>query len=404
MNKSKQREQEAIEFLRELGKGLPSDHRVLVVYADDATIQRDPKTGKKINSAFWPAVHRDGDYIKSESNAYACISSAIKAARKSDGKMRYWRSEQNFGAGQAFFVDDIGEGKGSKGGMSLENWLKRSEKVPPTAIVETSPNNYQCWYFFEEPIKSMGNFKSFLYSFVNSILEGAGGDVTIKDVTRVGRMPYGINNKRNSDGSFKYVDENGNPFRVRLHSADYSRRYTMEGIAAAFKFNIIDHASTIRRTDADEEAAILAMVLKEIEKDGSDSVKGAMRAKMDMVRQERELNKLWFDIAWKELDEARYGEGENGHLKQNDSGKIRIRCPLGHEHTNGDPYGAYFRDHMPGAEHEYVAGCAHDVHRKEKGKFTWATFVDVVVMPGIFDDLEIANITWAQTDEMPREG
>lgn len=403
MSRAKEREQHAIKFMNELMRGIPEEERALVVYAEEATVQIDPETGKKINSGFWPKPHRADSYIRSEDNAYACICSAKKSENKKTGKMRYWRDEQSFGHGLAFFVDDIGEGKGSKGEMSLENWLERSKKTPPTVIVETSPKNYQCWYFFKEPIASMGQFKSFLYSFVNSVLEGAGGDVTIKDVTRVGRMPYGINNKRNSDGSFKYLDENGRPFRVNLHFADYSRRYTMEEIADSLKFEIKNHISTIRRTDDEEAEERMKGILAAIENGASEDVRRMAQDKAKWMRMEREYNEKWFRMAWDILDDAQQGEGADGKLVENQSGKIRIKCPLGHEHSNGDPYGGYFRSRIPGAEHEYVAGCAHDIHRKEKGKFTWSTFVDVVVMPAIFDDLDIANNYWANIEDMPVE-
>jgi len=85
------------------------------------------------------------------------------------------------------------------------------------------------------------------------------------------------------------------------------------------------------------------------------------------------------------------GEGSDGNLSVNQSGKIRIRCPWGHEHTNGDPYGAYFRAYIPGADYAYVFGCAHDVCRKTNHR-TWSTFVDEIVMPQIIGELELANI------------
>jgi hypothetical protein len=48
------------------------------------------------------------------------------------------------------------------------------------------------------------------------------------------------------------------------------------------------------------------------------------------------------------------GEGSNGTVQVNMSGKYRIMCPWGNEHTNGDPYGAYFRGPIPGAEVDFV--------------------------------------------------
>jgi hypothetical protein len=82
----------------------------------------------------------------------------------------------------------------------------------------------------------------------------------------------------------------------------------------------------------------------------------------------------------------------------NMSGKYRIRCPWGADpvggHANGDPYGAYFRAGIPGAEFEYVFGCAHDTCRKA-GR-TWATFVDKIVMEDILERFEdVKDSDWS---------
>lgn len=402
---NKEAENNVKEFLRELAKGIAEDQRVLVVYAEEATVQTDAETKKRKNDGFWPRVHRiDLDYIRGESNGYVCISSAIKTENHLTGKVRYWRSEQNFGAGMAFFVDDIGTGQGSKGDkMSLDEWLAKAPEVPPTAIVETSPNNYQCWYFFNKPVEKMDEFKIFLHNFVANVLENAGGDVTIKDVTRIGRMPYGINNKRHSDGSLKYLGDDGKPFRVRLHSANYSHRYTMDDIANAFKFDRTISAASIRRELEREEeerrAALLEMAIKE----GNQDYIAMEKERERLRKMEEETNGVWLSAAIGILDEMRMGEGSDGRVVENRSGKYRIQCPWGDEHTNGDPFGAYFRARIPGAEFNYVFGCAHDGCRKEN-KRTWATFTDYVVMDKIETNLAMVNEIWsseAECEAMP---
>lgn len=223
------------EFLREFGRGTKPDERLILAYPKEATVQTDEK-GKKINSGFWPLPYKEGNYIRTESNAYVCISSSIKTPNPKTGELRYWRGEASFARGHGFFIDDVGNGLGSKGDLLLSD-IK--ERLPPTAVVETSPGNYQCWYFFDEPVTEMAYFKAFLNCFVEFVLEGAGGDVTIKDIARYGRMPIGINNKRLKDGTYKYTDEKGNPFRVRLIESDYSKRYSIPEISSAFKFDVI---------------------------------------------------------------------------------------------------------------------------------------------------------------------
>ncbi|HCI7819607.1 TPA: hypothetical protein NPY75_003211 [Escherichia coli] len=341
------------EFLTELQRGIPEDERVMTVFAPEATVQTDER-GKKINSSFWPKPWKLGKPLMQHQNGYACISSMRKSPNPKTGEMRYWRTESAFGHGMAMMVDDIGHGKGSKGDLDLEFFF---ERLKPTVIVETSPNNHQLWYFFKEPIDHLIQFKAFLGSFVNMVLK-KGGDNTIKDVTRVGRVPGCINNKRvTHDGPYKYVDENGDPFRCRLVHADYSLRYTIEDICQAFGFHVVMPQKREIQIDVDEY-------------------------KYDAV---------WYKIAQQILSRNKMGEGSDGDVIENMSGKCRIICPWGEEHTNGDPYGAYFRGPIPGAEHEFVFGCAHDCHRKGEGKKGWTAFVEAIVMPYIENQLDMIN-------------
>ncbi|QDH49659.1 DNA primase [Pantoea phage Kyle] len=344
--------EKAEKFLSELTKFIPEDQRAMVVYADEATVQFDAN-GKKINSVFWPKPWKLGKPIMQQQNCYVCISSMEKTPNPKTGEMRFWRTESAFGCGMAMMVDDIGTGKGSKGELPLESFYNR---LPPTVTVETSPDNYQLWYFFTEPCYNLLEFKAYLASFVAQILQ-KGGDNTIKDVTRVGRMPCGVNNKRNSDNTYKYVGDDGKLWRVRIHDADYSRRYSMEEIRQAFGFTMV--LPQKREIEIDEE--------------------------------QYKLDAVWLKIAQRVMTQAKMGEGAGGEAVENMSGKIRCKCPWGHEHSNGDPYGAYFRGPIAGAEHEFVFGCAHDCHRKGEGKKGWTAFVEEVVMPYIENNLDAIN-------------
>ena len=345
----------AAQFLRELGKGIPETERVMVSYAEDANVRTD-KTGKRINSGFWPIPWKDGKYIDASKNAYACISSSIKTVNPKTGEMRYWRGESSFGHGLALMVDDIGDGVGSKGNLSLEDVKRRAA---PTAIIETSPRNYQVWYFLAAPEGDMREFKAFLVSFVSSFLK-AGGDNTIRDVSRYGRMPIGINNKTDEDGKMRYVLEDGKPFEVRLVEADYTKRYDISTLARAFDVAIV-YPPPPRRISDDERPNVLS---------------------------EMAINEYWLRLAVRVLNGS--GEGSSGKVTENMSGKYRIRCPWGDAHSNGDPFGAYFRGPIAGAEVEYVFGCAHDTCRKIF-KHGWGDFVEEVVMGEIYASLDRAS-------------
>lgn len=342
---------EAQRFLSELGRGIPETERVMAGYAEEATVQTD-KSGKKMNAGWWPVPWKEGKYVDANKNCYACISSSIKTKNPRTGEERFWRGEASFGHGLALMVDDIGDGKGSKGGFSLQEFAAR---VKPTVVVETSPGNYQLWYFLDTPEADMAKFKAFLVGFVSSVLD-KGGDATIRDVSRYGRMPCGINNKRHSDGALKYPDDNGEPFSVRIVSAEYDRRYSVDDLAARFGFAI---AVPVRK------------------------------AALEVDEAEQRADFLWMVMASKLLNGS--GEGSNGQVQENMSGKYRIACPWGEEHTNGDPYGAYFRGPIPGGDVDFVFGCAHDGCRKGNTVRKWGEFVDRVVMTKIVDDLESAN-------------
>jgi len=348
---SKSRLEAAEEFLVQLKHTIPETERVMAGYADEATVQTD-ENGKKLNAAWWPVPWNNGKYINTKANCYACISSSIKTANPHNGQMRFWRGESSFGHGLAVMVDDIGFGKGSKGGLGLDFF---EAILPPTVTVETSPGNYQLWYFFDTPVDSLIHFKALLNSFVANVLK-KGGDNTIKDTSRYGRMPIGINNKKHGpDMQLKYETADGKPFEVQLVQADYSRRYSPEDIASAFKFTIVVPQKQIIQIDAEEY-------------------------KYDQV---------WLHIAEYVTNKAKMGEATGGDVNMNMSGKFRIKCPWGHEHANGDPSGAYFRGPIPGAEHEFIFGCGHDGCRKKRR--TWAVFIDEIVIPEIAGRLEAIN-------------
>jgi hypothetical protein len=365
-------------FLKELARGIPDDQRVMVGYADEATVQTD-EYGKKKNGGWWPKSWTLGRPIQWRTNCYVCISSSIKTPN-ARGEMRYWRGEASFGAGLALMVDDIGNGRGSKGEMAINDFIS---VLPPTAIIETSPGNHQIWYFLDKPEFSMPRFKAFLRCFVDAVLK-KGGDATIRDVSRYGRMPCGINNKRtHPDGPYKYPKDGGAPrdgltdndvFRVALRWFKRKNRYSIDDIAAAFHFTVVEPLP--------------------------------MRRAMPEDAADGQFDRYYLAMAERICSRLHMGEGGGGVVSQNMSGKYRIRCPWGHQHTNGDPFGAYFRGPIPGSEHDYVFGCAHDTCRREHAR-TWSVFVDEFLMPHIYaqlDEINRAAVTssWADWIDVAR--
>ena len=343
---------DAVKFLTELGRDLNPEERLIVSFPPECTKQMD-SDANIINYGWRPEPWKPGDSLPETLNSYVVISASKKTPRPKDGVMRYWRGEASYSAGLAIMVDDLAgttAGIGSKGKLTIFDIGKR---LKPTVCIETSPNNYQIWYFLDRPERDGEKFQNFLVSFVDFVLAGAGGDITVKDVARYGRLPIGYNNKRLKDGTIKYGGKYGCP--VKLFSANYELRYSMEEIAAAFGFKI-------RKPRA--------------------------RKKMDSDA----IDAIWYDMAKSILSKAKAGERTGGDVWENGSGKCRIECPWGDEHGNGDPSGAYFRGPVLGARHDFVFGCAHDACR-QAGR-TWSPFVDKVVMPFVEDELAAADAYW----------
>lgn len=303
------------------------------------------------NSGFWGGAVQYNEIGNAVFNRYKnnfiCISSIKKSRHPETGKPRFWRAKAHFGRGLAFMLDDLGSGKGSKGQLTVE---AVSSVLPPTAVIETSPDNYQVWYVLKEGVADISLFERSLKAFVDKVLVD-GGDLTVKDAIRIGRAPFGVNNKTLDDGSLKYgVEEDGEivPWRVKVSVFSPENRYSLDELTDAFGVTVPPQP--------------------------------APRAKAH--ESDLSLNEYMFQYAHWVLSKSKFGEGGNP-LNQNPFNRYRIRCPWGDEHSNGDPYGAFFRGPNPNEayDHDYVFGCAHD-SCKQKGR-TWAAFVDEIVIKHI---------------------
>lgn len=359
-------------FLALLAKNLPANERLIVVSNDEVTSRPKDYKGDRTNISWWgkPPKLVDGRYVlrrAAVSNHFVCIASMKATPHPETGEMRYWRKESAFGHGLAVMLDDIGSGKGSKGELSLQ---EVAGKLLPTAIVETSPNNFQVWYVLSEPEPNRQHFKDFITSFVNAALQN-GGDKSITDTVRIGRIPAGVNSKRHAeDWSYKYADANGEPWKVSLKFLDETKLYTIDEICKAFQFKV--QSSKPRTLASNVDAS---------------------------------FNMAMFNAAYEAL---KHNGGEGNTPLQPGRHKYRINCPWGHEHANGDPTGAYFRGPSDDEvyEHSFAFGCAHEtcnfeVQYNKSGKAlpfppgkhhrTWQHFVDAVSIPYIVTQLEKAN-------------
>ncbi len=99
------------------------------------------------------------------------------------------RDGAHFVAQHALMVDDIG----TKMPMSIRDRLP-----PPTALVETSPGNYQGWWRLVVPASDTSQLQVVMNALTAMAKDGV--DPGHAGVTRYGRLPVGTNSKPNYNG------------------------------------------------------------------------------------------------------------------------------------------------------------------------------------------------------------
>lgn len=156
--------------------------------------------------------------VKPRSNNYVAISSFT-----TDAEGRYRRRVSQFRRLHAVMIDDVG--------TKVE--LHRL-RLDASAVVETSPNNFQHFLFVaDSPAARCVDVSTRLIDrLIGSGLMAGGIDPGMAGVNRWSRLPVGVN------GKGKYVEQLGRSFPCRLTRWAPDRRYTVETIAEAFKLDL----------------------------------------------------------------------------------------------------------------------------------------------------------------------
>jgi len=298
------------DFFELMRSMLPEDGRVVA-----AQFRGDPNSdvyGK------WKAIVLNSvSQIDDLSNVYLCVS-----AMKRNQRGEFRRRKENFAGGLLLMIDDVGTGPGAKFPLST------LDALAPTALVETSPDNYQAMYFFDKRVEDLETFDALIRAFIQRKFLGT--DTGQAGVNRVFRPPAGINAKP------KYFDEEGRPWRVKLHNFAPERRYSVSEIATAFGLSLV------RRRSAPKDAG------------------RQLAARSDRIRHFIETRSTLRSAGWIKQEEPDY------------SGWIHIRCPWTHDHTGGVDNGAAIR--LPEVENDwYGAFRCHHGHCGEKG---WRSLTD----------------------------
>lgn len=121
--------------------------------------------------------------LRKEANAYVTVASF---GRSGDGSFR--RRAENFSAGWALMVDDVG----------TKVDPAKVDFVAPSAKIETSRGNYQYWYMLDEGERDFGRFDGAIRAFIADRLAAA--DPGMAGVNRVGRIPGFTNGKPAAEG------------------------------------------------------------------------------------------------------------------------------------------------------------------------------------------------------------
>ena len=247
---------------------------------------------------------------------------------KRNARGEFRRRKENFAGGLLLMIDDVGTGKGAKFPLSV------LDPLPPTAMVETSPDNFQGMYFFDSLADDMEEFDALIRAFIQK--QFLGNDTGQAGVNRVFRPPAGINGKP------KHM-RNGKPWNVRCTEWNPERRYSIAEIARAFGLSLVK-----RRNKPRDEVM--------------------MKAKSaDRIRAFIAVRALLRGAGWIKREEPDY------------SGWIHVRCPWTHEHTDQADNGAAIR--LPAEDNDwYGAFRCHHGHCEGKG---WRELTDWLV-----EDLE----------------
>lgn len=298
------------EFYNEMKRFVPEDARIMV-----CQFRGDPNDD--IYGKWKARVLNKVGMIDEGANVYFCVSAMRKNAR---GEFR--RRKENFAGGLLLMIDDIGSGKGAKWPLEL------LDPLPPSALIETSPDNFQGIYFFDRLVTDSEEFDALIRAFIQRQFLGV--DTGQAGVNRVFRPPVGINGKP------KYQDENGRCWKVRMAEWHPERRYSIQEIATAFKLSLVKR--------------------REIPKDETM----CKAAKADRIRNFVNVRGTLRAAGWLKREEPDY------------SGWIQMRCPWTHHHTGGVDNGAAMK--LPSEENDWYGGFrCHHGHCEQKG---WRELTD----------------------------
>lgn len=286
------------EFYNEMKRYVPEHARIM-----SCQFRGDPND--EIPGKWKARVLGNAGMVDDGANVYLCVS-----AMQRNDRDEFRRRKENFAGGLLLMIDDIGAGKGSKWPLSVLDPLQ------PTALIETSPGNFQAMYFFDRLVTDMNKFDALIRAFIHAKFLDT--DTGQAGVNRVFRPPAGVNGKAKYGG-----------WKVRLAEWNPHLRYSPAEIADAFGLKV-----EVARPVKIDQGYLGAM-----RKAGTEA----------------------FVRVWAALDGAGMLRGEPDY-----SDWTQMRCPWVEEHTGGVDSGAAIR--LPKEENQWQGGFrCHHGHCIHKG-------------------------------------
>lgn len=218
------------QFFKAMSLHVPTNAQIM-----SCQFRGDP--GEEFRGKWRARVVDDLRSVDRGANVYFAVS-----AMKPNARGQYRRRKENFAAGLLLMIDDLGTGPGAKFPLEI------IDPLPPTCLVETSPENYQAIYLFDRPVTEISLFERLIKQFIHK--EFIGNDPGMNGVNRVFRPPVGVNGKR------KY----GGYWIVKAHEEHYARRFSPEAIAAAYELDLTPRVSIPRGATTNRAASIRAFV------------------------------------------------------------------------------------------------------------------------------------------------
>jgi hypothetical protein len=151
------------------------------------------------------------NYTRGDCNTFYSVSSF-----RPDAKGKVHRRKDQYAAAHVMTLDDIGGGPSAK--------IPAARVVlPPSFVIETSPDNSQVGYILKKPETDADLFNRVVDALIEQGLASP-TDPGMKGVTRYVRFPVGINNKTKYDPAHLHVVKGWNP----------ERQYSLQDIVDAY--------------------------------------------------------------------------------------------------------------------------------------------------------------------------